>query len=544
MSVSHSGWFRRIFRIGLGVVLLMLAAYGMWLRFNYLERRDLPLPPPGQAFETGFPVLPAISGEGLPVDGIQGNTHGVVAASESPIGLPPVGGVDVIPGEYVLYYADGFTRARLLGAARRHGVRILAEQDGALRVRARDRAGLAALLRGVAGQVEVESNLFVRIPPLDEPGDALRAPAVAYRGFADQAPAWLGVPEPQAEWGRGVMVAVLDTGVAGVPVSQRLDLVGAGGVGQHGSLVAGVLAKMLPGASILDVQVMSQDGIGDAFTVAKGIRAAVDAGARIINLSIGTRGESRMLAEAVRYAQEKGVLLVASAGNEGVSRVSYPAAYDGVLSVAAIDADERHLYFSNRGDRVDVAAPGVGVMVMLDGVGSVSFSGTSAAAPFVTATAGLALGLHDALDGASIFDLIVQTANDTGSPGADALTGAGIVSPVRAMEWNQPGIVDMGVLRPHFEKNEVGDVQSVMVAAQNRGTVGLATVEMIVVVNDREYRLIFEGIGSGATIAHRLDTSRYVRADGALDVTVRVVVPGDIRPDDNQIRSVWLPVAP
>jgi hypothetical protein len=543
---------RLVFRAGVGFVALWIAGYGAWRFFGYLARRDLPpLPPPSSgaflADTVHVPLASVSSGlQDVPIPEVAGRTRvtaEVVPAARNVV-LPPEGGTDVIPDEYVLFYEGALTRALLLEAAWKYGIEILGEQDGSMRILARDRARLAAMLRSVPG-VEIEANVRVLIPVLDEPNDALAAPLRGYRGFSDQAPAWLGVPQPQAWWGRGVTVAILDTGVSGVPVTRRIDLVSSGGVvGEHGAFVAGIVANMLPGAALMDVQVMSADGVGDTFTVAQGIRAAVDAGAGVINMSLGTRGDSRMLAEAVRYAQQNGVLVVASAGNEGVSRVSYPAAYDGVLSVAAVDAEERHVHFSNRGAQVDIAAPGVGVSVRAVGDEPVSFSGTSAAAPFVTATAGLAMGLQPGLDAAGVSALILATANDTGSPGVDPFTGHGIVNPLRVLENDRPGIVDVAMSRPNFEEDGGGGVRLITVLAQNRGTADLQTVEMSVSINGHDYKVLFHNIGRGEPIVHQLDATQYRRPDSVWDLTARVDTPGDVRPENNQIRAIWLPVAP
>ncbi|NLC19835.1 MAG: S8 family serine peptidase, partial [Clostridiales bacterium] len=138
----------------------------------------------------------------------------------------------------------------------------------------------------------------------------------------------------------------------------------------HGTHIAGIIAANTNNqigiagvagefpVSILPIKVLDSAGVGSMYNVAQGIKWAADNGAKIINLSLGARlpDYPRTLAEAVRYAQEKGILVVAAAGNDGMGVADfYPACLPGVLSVGAIDTDTRKASFSNEGD---VAAPG------------------------------------------------------------------------------------------------------------------------------------------------------------------------------------------
>lgn len=215
--------------------------------------------------------------------------------------------------------------------------------------------------------------------------------------------------------GAGILVAILDTGVdgthpdlaeriAGTPINilegtldasdtaNAIDDDGDGLVDEmsgHGTHVAGIVARVAPEASILPVRVLNSDGVGDAFYLAAGIIYAADEGAAVINLSLGSSRESRAVEAAVAYADERGALVVAAAGNSNGSTPEYPAAYDTVLSVNAIDAKERRAGFSNYGETVDVAAPGVAIWSAAVGGGYVQWSGTSMSTPFVSGAAAL-----------------------------------------------------------------------------------------------------------------------------------------------------------
>lgn len=215
--------------------------------------------------------------------------------------------------------------------------------------------------------------------------------------------------------GAGILVAVLDTGVdgthpdlvgriAGTPINilegtldasdtaNSIDDDGDGLIDEmsgHGTHVAGIVARVAPDAGILPVRVLNSDGVGDAFYLAAGIIYAADQGAAVINLSVGSTRDARAVEAAVAYAEGQGALVVAAAGNSNRSTPEYPAAYDTVLSVNAIDAKERRAGFSNYGETVDVAAPGVEIWSAAVGGGYVRWSGTSMSTPFVSGAAAL-----------------------------------------------------------------------------------------------------------------------------------------------------------
>ncbi len=215
--------------------------------------------------------------------------------------------------------------------------------------------------------------------------------------------------------GSGVTVAVLDTGVSGSHPSLEYRLAGPGmdvvdgdsapddvgngldddGDGQideatgHGTHVAGIVAAVAPEASILPVRVLDSDGVGSIFTLADGLRRALASGADVVNMSLGTRAPSQLLAQVMKEAGE-GAVVVASAGNSGTTDRQYPAADEGVVSVASVDAADARSVFSNHG-WVDVAAPGESIVSTFPGDGYATWGGTSMAAPFVAGQAALLL---------------------------------------------------------------------------------------------------------------------------------------------------------
>jgi thermitase len=201
----------------------------------------------------------------------------------------------------------------------------------------------------------------------------------------------------------------------------------------HGTAVAGIvgahtdngqgIAAMGWNTRVLSVGVLDACGIGSGAAIARGIRYAVDTGARIVNMSLAGDA-SPVLADAVAYARSKGALVVAAAGNEAKTTPDYPAAYPGVVAVAATDREADGLAsFSNRGTWVDLAAPGVDVVSTAPGGQYGLFSGTSFASPLVAATAALLLAKHPEWDGADVAVRLQRSARKVfgiGMPVLDA----------------------------------------------------------------------------------------------------------------------------
>ena len=111
-----------------------------------------------------------------------------------------------------------------------------------------------------------------------------------------------------------------------------------------------------PASEILSYRVLDNDGYTDSYTLAEAIIAATDAGAEIINVSLGSKGDSGLVRRAVDYSISQGALIVAATGNEGIGSISYPAAIDGVVAVAANDAVGQHVDFANSGKILRVVA--------------------------------------------------------------------------------------------------------------------------------------------------------------------------------------------
>ncbi|HSP74156.1 MAG TPA: S8 family serine peptidase [Gaiellaceae bacterium] len=179
----------------------------------------------------------------------------------------------------------------------------------------------------------------------------------------------------------------------------------------HGTAVAGIIASACSPCRILPVKVLAANGTGDWGAVAGGIGWAADHGAQVIDLSLGAARAPGVLAAAVSYALAKGVIVVAAAGDDGRNEPFYPAAYSGVVSVAGIDQNGARYPWSNFGAWVTVAAPGCARTAWIGGAYTSDFCGTSTAAPFVAAAAGLARSYAPALTPAAFAAALGASSN-------------------------------------------------------------------------------------------------------------------------------------
>lgn len=210
----------------------------------------------------------------------------------------------------------------------------------------------------------------------------------------------------------------------------------------HGTHVAGIIAAenntvgvrgVAPSAQIMPVKVLDSVGYGFDSTVADGIRYAVDEGADVINLSLGSSVASNTIKSAVDYAETNGVLVVAASGNSAnFSAPSYPAAYSNVISVGATNEEGYKTEYSNWG-KIDVMAPGDEILSSIPGNQYATYSGTSMASPHVAGVVALAMQKFATTDPKIIRHVVETTADDFSvMTGPDYVSGYGMVNALDA----------------------------------------------------------------------------------------------------------------
>ncbi|MBM7704001.1 S8 family serine peptidase [Metabacillus iocasae] len=277
-----------------------------------------------------------------------------------------------------------------------------------------------------------------------------------------------------------VKVAVIDTGIdvnhpelknkvlAPYNVS---DPANPGSPAEHGTHVAGIIASeanngvggkgVNPNASILPIDVFSGMLGASDYVVADGILHAIEQGANVINMSIGSFYESPIIKGAVKKAVDKGIVVVAAAGNSGNMEYEYPASFDGVISVGATNDKNQKAYFSTYGPGIDVVAPGENVYSSLytpfKGSTFANMSGTSMSSPIVAGVASLIKSKYPKLDSYQVNYILQQTAKDLGSKGFDLDYGHGLIDPVAALKMDAKNI-------PSFKEKTAAEVLKTAVA--------------------------------------------------------------------------------
>lgn len=272
--------------------------------------------------------------------------------------------------------------------------------------------------------------------------------------------------------GAGVVVAVLDTGfdlshpaLAPFYTAERYDFVDddtspddvvdgidndgdgfADDAWGHGTHVAGIVNFVAPQARIMPLRVLDADGVGDYFTLAEAIDYAISHGAHVINMSLGSEAKSALLADIVREATLRGIVVVGAAGNLDSRAEQYPAAAQCSLAITAVDEAGQKANFANYGGWVHLSLPGVGIYSTAPDGRYAWWSGTSMAAPMMAGEVALVRSINSGISVRKMADLFAGTARslEERNPNYRGQLGAGIPDVTTALQRLQRGDLPKG----------------------------------------------------------------------------------------------------
>ena len=367
-------------------------------------------------------------------------------------------------------------------------------------------------------------------------------------GFGNRFLEWLGAPQDRSGLGANLKIAVLDTGIGNnrqfTNAIQSVNLIdlpeNLSDMNGHGTAVASLIASQLglaPDADLFSFRIADDNGISDTFLIAQAITMAAEQGVDLINVSLGSHTGSLVLEDAVNFATERGLLIIASSGNDGINQVVYPAAYDGVASIGSVDARGTLLDFSNRGD-VDLTAPGLDLTSAWPDDQLVSFTGTSASAPIATGAIAAVMSSEN-VTAQRALELIVAHANEAGAPGADPGFGEGMIDLGRIARRNQPDFADLALASNHI--NVENGRATLQVTVENRGNTQTINSPVEVTTPHGTQQLNVVGLGPGDIHTFNLPLAL---GDQPVEIRSRVQLTdggADSIPSNNSRTDVFTP---
>ena len=336
--------------------------------------------------------------------------------------------------------------------------------------------------------------------------------------------------------GIALTIASIDTGVShshpdiGPKIVDQYNFVNNTNNAQddngHGTLTSGVMAAqgdngigiagVCWGCKIMALKVLAADGSGDSSNINRAIRYAADKGVRVINMSLGGHDRDQDSEDAVNYAWNKGVFIAAASGNKPDGTPNYPAGYNNVMAAGATARQDAYTGFSSFGPYVDITAPGVGIWgpTWQNGVDTYAAeNGTSFSSPLVAATAALMFSVNPSLSNQQIFTLLLNSADDEGTPGWDQHYGNGRLNTLRAVQFAQNPGPNQATASLSINPSQItaGSALTVNGGGFNAGE----SIEVYFVYAD----------------GHRKDLNN-INADGSGNFNLNTILPSDMPPSD------------
>ncbi len=378
-------------------------------------------------------------------------------------GVPPRGETRFISNEMVFHVAPNVAPATVDAAARRLGLVTVASHNLSLsggtlmHFRIDNGRPVSDVVRELEGQNigVAQPNYVYRLQQDARTPAPLQLPALPPlpRGDpAQYAVAKLHLAEAhKIATGAGVLVAVIDSQIdighpdLGGTIAGSFDAVGnREKPDEHGTEMTGAIVahrKLLgvaPRARILAIHAFSPEAQSSAQTTTAHILAGIDwaiaKGAKVINMSFAGPYDP-LLSHALKKAHDKGIVLIAAAGNAGPqSPPLYPAADENVIAVTAVDENDKLLPQANQGPHIALAAPGVNVLEPAPGGAYGYTTGTSVATAHVTGVAALIIERDPGIDVATLEEVLYSSARDLGPKGRDSQFGYGLVDPLHALD--------------------------------------------------------------------------------------------------------------
>ncbi len=280
--------------------------------------------------------------------------------------------------------------------------------------------------------------------------------------------------------GSALLVGVLDTGVdvnhpdlngkvsSGTDVND-IDLNDSIG---HGTEVSGIIAantnnnQGIAGVSwntkVLSLKITDDFGQARVSNVVSALDQAYKKGVKIVHISLSTNQFSQTLKDAVKQAHDRGILIISTTGNSGIEELRYPAAFDGVIGVGAVDETKQKEFYSTTGDHVSLVAPGAAIYTTSLNSTYNKVTGTSFAAPQVSGAAALIWSIAPNLTNDEVRNILISSADDLGDLGKDKQYGYGLLniekaaslakasttSPIQILETDSTSIQTPGIIIP------------------------------------------------------------------------------------------------